>query len=179
MAEASTFTNVPEYLAGILIGEEDDSQATLDRSKDSVELMNLMCNDQWLARASHFGTAGAMDRHIEYIGSVLLPQAENKLSRMTSKGIMGEAYVQNHWFGETNEEQPHVSQEVPLDQLIEDQQNFVDELKSRMKTAGIIMVTAVREHDLLSSELDQLTYAAIKAKAAHNRSAREAQTATG
>ena len=146
----------------------------LDKAKDITELTEVICDDHWLARQAHFGYAGAMERQIEYLGTTLLPTAEDKLKRMNSDGVIGESYTQDSWFGTTNADDPHVSDEVAFDQQVEDQQNFVDELQTRMRTAAILFVTCVRAHDVLSKELNQLTYSSIKSKAASNAAARAA-----
>lgn len=179
MPEASTFVDVPTFLAEIVISEENGTTELLQRAKDACEVNQLIDDDKWLSRADNFGQAGAMDRHIEYLGHTLLPNAEAKLNRMTSKGIIGESYVRDSWFGETNAQEPHVNEEVSFDQLVEDQQNFIDQLKRRMTIAGIKMVVAIRNHDQLSNDLEQLTYAGIKAKAAANRMVAAKKSATG
>ena len=157
--------------------EQDDAE--LEKAQDIIKLTEIICDDHWLARQDHYGSAGAMERQIEYIGSNLLPNAEGKLQRMSSKGVMGESYTQDHWFGTTNEEpteNAHVSQEVPFDVQVEAQQDFVEQLQKRMRTAAILFVTRVRAHDILSDQLEQLSYSGIKAKAAANR---QAATGTG
>ena len=179
MPEASTFVDVATFLAEIVISEENGTTELLQRAKDACEVNQLIDDDKWLSRADNFGQAGAMDRHIEYLGHTLLPNAEAKLNRMTSKGIIGESYVRDSWFGETNAQEPHVNEEVSFDQLVEDQQNFIDQLKRRMTIAGIKMVVAIRNHDQLSNDLEQLTYAGIKAKAAANRMVAAKKSATG
>ena len=60
--------------------------------------------------------AGAMERQLEFLGGTLLPNAEDKLTRMESNGILGESYTKDSWFGATNEEDPHVNDEIPFDQ---------------------------------------------------------------
>jgi hypothetical protein len=161
--------NVNSYLNELVVAQDDEE---LVKALELVELTEIICDDAWLARQDHYGSAGAMERQIEYLGSNLLPNSESKLTRMNSKGIMGESYTQDSWFGTTNEDDPHVNEEVAFDQQLEDQQNFVDGLKRRMRTAAILFVTRVRAHDELSKALDQLTYSAIKAKAESNRQAR-------
>tara|TARA_R110000823_G_scaffold120782_1_gene245622 strand:+ start:523 stop:1065 length:543 start_codon:yes stop_codon:yes gene_type:complete len=163
--------NIKEYLNDMVVSQEDPE---LELAMDSVKLTELGCDDAWLARQEHFGVAGAMERQIEYLGTTLLPVAEAKITKMSSTGVMGESYTQDHWFGTTNSERPHESEEVSFDQQIEDQQNFADGLRDRMRTAAIRMVTRVRAHDELSNLLNQLTYASIKSKATANRKARAA-----
>lgn len=165
--------NLNQYLSELTV-EPDDEE--LIKANEIIELTEIICDDAWLARQDHYGSAGAMERQIEYLGGTLLPNAEAKLQRMSGEGIIGESYTQDSWFGTTNEDDPHVNDEVSFDQQIEDQQNFVDGLRTRMRTAAILFVTRVRAHDDLSKTLDQLTYGAIKAKAASNRAAQREAT---
>ena len=160
--------NISQFLNDLEVSPDDPE---LELANDSVKLTELGCEDAWLARQEHFGVAGAMERQIEYLGNTLLPNTEAKIQRMASSGVIGESYSADHWFGTTNEDDPHVNDEVAFDQQIEDQQNFADNLRARMRTAAIRMVTRIRAHDELSKTLDQLTYSAIKAKAAANRAA--------
>lgn len=164
--------NINEYLAELTV-EQDDEE--LVKALEIIELTEIICDDAWLARQDHYGSAGAMERQIEYLGGTLLPNAMNKLQRMNSGGVIGESYTQDSWFGTTNDDDPHVNDEVSFDQQAEDQANFVDSLQVRMRTAAILFVTRVRAHDELSKALDQLTYGGIKAKAASNREARDNQ----
>ena len=166
--------NINQYLSDLTVLEDD---VELKQAMELVELTELICDDAWLARQDHFGSAGAMERQLEYLGGTLLPNAENKKTRMSSGGVIGESYVMDNWFGMSNEENRHENEEISFDQQLEDQENFIDSLKTRMRTAAILFVTRVRAHDELSKTLDQLTYSGIKAKAASNRQAK--QQATG
>ena len=160
--------NLNEYLNGLTVTSDDDEYVS---AKDLIEAQEILCNDKWLARQANFGMAGAMERQIEYLGGTLLPNSEDKLRKMNSNGIIGESYTKDSWFGHTNEDDPHVNEEVPFDQIKDDQETFIEELKARMRTAAIIFVANVRQHDFLSSILQpqQLSYAAIKAKGQQNR----------
>jgi hypothetical protein len=164
-----------QFLTDIVVEEDDEK---LVRAKEIVILTELNCEDAWLARGEHYGSAGAMERQLIYLGEDLLPSAERKLQRMASKGVIGESYTQDTWFGTSNADDPHINDEIAFDQQLEDQQNFVDGLKNRMRTAAIIFVTRVRAHDDISKILDQLTYGGIKARAEQNRQAK-AKAATG
>ena len=163
--------NVNTFLHELVVSEDDPE---LKMANDSVELTELACDDAWLARQEHYGVAGAMERQIEYLGGTLIPNAESRITRMSSDGVMGESYTFDSFFGTSNEDDPHVNDEVALDQLIDDQQTFVDGLRRRMRTAGIRMITRVVAHDALSKVLEQLRYGGIKAKAASNRKAAQA-----
>lgn len=165
--------NIRTYINELTVPQDD---VELQRSLDIIELDGVLYEDAWLCRQGHYGVAGAMERQIEYLGTTLLPNAENKLTRMTSDGVIGESYTPDSWFGVTNEDDPHVNDEIPFDQQIEDQQNFVEALKVRMRTAAIVFVTRVRAHDEISKDLDQFTYSAIKAKAESNRQAKVVAT---
>ena len=167
------YFNLQEYMNTLVVPQDDPE---LEKAKDIVELTEIVCDDAWLARQDHYGSAGAMERQIQYLGSTLLPNAERKLQRMNSDGVIGESYTQDSWFGTTNEDDPHINDEISFDQQKEDQQNFVDGLKIRMRTAAIMFATRVRAHDAISLTLDQLTYGGIKAKAQSNREAVQAAT---
>ena len=159
-----------EYMNELVVHKDDEEYI---KATDIIELTNIICADPWLARQDHFGSAGAMERQLEYLGGTLLPNAESKVTRMSSDGVMGESYTIDSWFGTSNEDDPHINEEIAFDQLLDDQQTFVGELKTRMRTAAILFATRLRAHDEISRELDQLTYGAIKAKAASNRAARK------
>jgi hypothetical protein len=98
---------VNQFLNELIVLEGDEE---LKQSLDIIELDEILCDDAWLARQTHFGVAGAMERQIEYLGSTLLPNAERKLQRMNSEGVIGESYTQDSWFGTTNEDDNHVNQ---------------------------------------------------------------------
>ena len=154
------------FMNELVVAQDDEELAKV---KEFVDLAEIICSDPWLARQGHYGYAGAMERQLEYLGTVLLPNSEAKLQRMNSKGVIGESYTVDSGFGTTNEDNPHVNEEISFDQQVEDQQNFVDQLKTRMRTAGIMFAVHVKAHDDLSKQLDQLTYSGIKAKAEANR----------
>ena len=158
--------NLQEYLndLGIVEGAEE-----VKRALEIVELTELICDDAWLARQDHYGSAGAMERQLEYLGGTLLPNAEARIARLSSGGIRSESYVQDSWFGTTNADDQHDSDETDKDQVISDQQAFCEQLRHRMRTAAILFVTRVRAHDAISSVLEQLSYAGIKQKAEANR----------
>jgi hypothetical protein len=158
--------NVTEYVNELNVTEGDEELHQIQQAK---QLHELICDDAWLARQLHFGVAGAMERQLEYLGGTLLPNAEQRLQRMSSEGVMGESYVINSWFGETNKEDEHTNDEVPHDVQVEDQQSRVEQFRIRMRTAGIMFAIYLQAHDEISRDLDQLTYSQIKARAAFNR----------
>lgn len=157
-----------EYVNELTVTQDD---VEVVQAKEVVTLVELICDDAWLARQAHYGMAGAMERQLDYLGSTLLPNSESKLQRMVSGGIIGESYVTDHWSGTTNEDDPHVNDEISFDQQVDDQKSFIEQLKRRMRTAAIIFVVHLRAHDELSNTLDQLTYSGIKSKASANRKA--------
>ena len=169
--------NLQGYLNDLVVTEGDE---IVQKSVDVVELLGILCDDVWLARQAYYGVCGAMERQLTYLGETLLPNVESRISRMVSTGIIGESYVQDHWFGTTYADDPHVNDEVSYDQQLDDAKTFVEELQDRMRTAAIIFVTHLRRHDKISKEMEppQLTYGQIKSKAESNRQA-AARQATG
>lgn len=163
--------NTNQYMKNITIAQDDE---TLIKALDIIELTEAICEDKWLARQDHFGSAGAMERQLEYLGGTLLPNAEDKLARMHTGGVFTESYTVDSWLGTTNEDAPYTGDDKAFDVLLDDQATFVDELKVRMRTAAILFATRVRAHDALSLDLNQFTYAQIKAKASANRKSRAA-----
>jgi hypothetical protein len=162
--------DINEYLHGLVIAEDD---YRLDLAKKTVEIVELGCDDAWLARAEHFGAIGALQSQIEYLANTLIPKAEMKISKTSSDGVGGESYSFNTFEGFSNSEEQHVNDEVEQEDLIDNQRKFVEGLKDRKENAGIRMITRIIAHDDLSRTLDQLTYGGIKARAAHNKKARE------
>lgn len=165
--------NLNTYLNELVVTKDDEEYI---KANDIIELTNVICDDPWLARQDHFGSAGAMERQLEYLGGTLLPNAQSRAARMASKGVIGESYTIDSWFGTANEDDPHVNDEVSFDQQLDDQQTFIGELQVRMRTAAILFVTRLKAHDEISMDLQQLTYSGIKAKSASNREARQKST---
>lgn len=167
--------NLQEFVNDMTVTEDDTEYK---QSLEIVELIQLICEDAWLARQAMYGMAGAMERQLTYIGGTLLPNTEQRITRYSGEGVSGESYVMDNWAGVTNADKPHINDENPTEAL-DNAQNFAEQLRTRMRTAAILFVTHVRAHDDLSSTLEQLSYAGIKAKANANRNASTKQVATG
>jgi len=157
--------NVTEYLNELVVTKDDTTYA---QSREMVDLTALICEDAWLIRQAYFGMAGAMERQIEYLGGTLLPSVEQRIQQQTSKGVMGESYVIDNWIGQTNSMDDHINDEVP-DQALDDNQTFADQLRDRMRTAGIIFIVHMLAHDEVSKDLNQMSYGQIKQKANASR----------
>ena len=76
--------NLNTYLNELVVTKDDEEYI---KANDIIELTNVICDDPWLARQDHFGSAGAMERQLEYLGGTLLPNAQSRAARMASKGI--------------------------------------------------------------------------------------------
>ena len=163
--------NVQDFINDLTVNQDD---IELTQAKEVADLMSLLCDDAWLARQYFFGASGSMERQIEFLGGTLLPNAEAQITRLSSQGIGGVSYTQDSWFGTTNADDQHINDEVNPDQLIDDKQMFAEQLRTRMRTAAIILVVNVREHDDISDMLGQHKYGTIKAMAAAKRSTRVA-----
>ena len=144
--------NLNTYLNELVVTKDDEEYI---KANDIIELTNVQ---------------------LEYLGGTLLPNAQSRAARMASKGIIGESYTIDSWFGTANEDDPHVNDEISFDQQLDDQQTFIGELQVRMRTAAILFVTRLKAHDEISMDLQQLTYSGIKAKSASNREARQKST---
>ena len=159
--------SVTEFVNELLVSQEDPE---LTQAMDHVQMTQLCCDDAWLARQTHYGVAGAMERQIEYLGGTLLPNTESRIQKMNGQGITQESYVIDNWFGTTNADSEHIDTENKGDEIIKAEM-FREQLVKRMRTAAIILVVHMKAHDELSHDLQQLTYAEIKSKAASNRQA--------
>ena len=158
--------NVTDFLNEMVVAKDDE---VYKKSCDLVELIALICEDPWLSRQAYFGMAGSMERQIEYLGKTLLPSAESRLAKMNSDGVSSESYVVDSWFGTSNSDQPYTGDDTSHDQAVGDTQDFAEELRDRMRTAGIIFITHMLAHDDISRDLNQLSYGQIKGKANANR----------
>ena len=155
-----------EYINDLVVTEDDPE---LKQAKDSVEVSELLCNDEWLVRQLHYGVAGAMERQMDYLFNDLIPSVESKIARLNGQTVSREI-VQPSWAGSTNSEEPHINDEAP-DQAIDNSQTFLESLENRVRTAAIIFVMHMKAHDEVSITLDQLSYAQIKHRAAQKREA--------
>lgn len=160
--------NLREYLNKLVVSQDDEDLAS---AKQVAHLTLLLCDDPWLARQAFFGMTSAMERQVSYLGEVLLPKAEKRIQTLGSPGVMKEDLVVDHWFGTTNETATHINDERNNDQRIDDARDFADRLRDRMRRGGIIYVVNKIEHDMISADLDQLSYHSIQTKSANNRKA--------
>ena len=165
--------NVTEFLNDMVVSKDDE---VYKKSCDLVELIALICEDPWLTRQAYFGIVGAMERQIFYIGNTLLPSVESKLTKLNSEGVGGESYVVDSWFGTSNSDQPYTGDDTSHDQAVDNSETFAEELRERMKTAGIIFITHMLAHDDVSKGINQMTYAQIKSKAFASRANATAKT---
>lgn len=168
--------NVQEFVNTLTV-EPDDEKLT--QANEMVLLTTLICEDAWLCRQAMFGVAGAMERQIMFLGGTLIPNNERTLTRMSSEGVSSEAYVPAQWVGTSNSLNEHINDEIPIEDKIVNKQEFIEDLKHRMRTAAIIFAVHLREHDELSTELDQLSYYGIKASADAKRASVEASRKIG
>ena len=158
--------NVYSYLNELTVTQDDEEVA---RAKDWATLTLVILDDPWLARQGFFGMAGAMERQIEYLGGTLRPNTVGRLQRTYEGNISSESDLsQVKW---ANYDAPHLNDDTPIDDQRASTEAFIEQLDERMRTAGILFVECLKQHDLISKDLDQLTYSGIKAKAASNKAA--------
>ena len=159
---------VQQFVKSLSVSQDDE---TVKDAKKVVDIMLNLCDDAYLCRAMFWGMATAMENQIVYLGTNLLVNAERKLSRLTSDGIMGESDLDVSWFA--NEAKAHINDENAGDQIAQ-AEAFIEQTQDKMRTAAILFVVYMRAHDEQSALLNQLTYSAIKAKANTNRTTRAA-----
>ena len=164
----SNWLFVQQYVKGLSVSQDDE---TVNDAKKVVDIMLNLCDDAYLCRAMFWGMATAMENQLVYLGTNLLPNAERKLSRLASDGIMSESDLDVAWY--SNEDKAHVNDENAGDQIAQ-AEAFINQTQDKMRTAAILFVVYMRAHDEQSGILNQLTYSAIKAKANTNRSMRAA-----
>jgi|TARA_R110000751_G_scaffold5594_3_gene25365 hypothetical protein len=157
--------DVMEYANNLVVSQDDEE---LQQALKVSEINNMLCDDGWLVRQLYFGVAGAMERQIQYLGGTLIPNAESRVTKMSSDGVRGESLVVDSWFGTSNADDSHNNDETPTQQL-DDTLTFIEGLHVRMRTAAIIMVVNIKAHDSVSKDLEQMGYFQIKARAAQSR----------
>ena len=156
--------DVYTYCKDLVVPQDDE---VLQDTLKNIELYELLFDDAYLSRAYHWGVATSMENQLSYLGGNLLPGAEERHNNQFGDGITGEGDLSVDWFA--NEAKPHINEDRPLDQLEDDSKTFMDQIQDKMRTAGIVFVAHVRAHDEVSKDLNQLSYGAIKSRAASKR----------
>ncbi len=163
--------NITQFVSEIVVKKDDPWYKDVLRF---VELASSIIEDAWLLRAYWWGVASAMENQCTYLGGNFLVNLEGQYSRLADPtGFLGESDLSQVKFA--NEDQPHINDEISVEEKLETLTQRIDSVKEKMQIAGVIFVFAVRQHDSISQDLDQLTYGAIKARAANNRKARNTQ----
>ena len=139
----------------------------LQEVKKLFNATSVLLEDAYSTRAYFWGVASAMENQIQYLGSNYLPNLERRVNTLEGNGYLSEGDLQVNWF--SNEDKPHVNEDLDVDTQASDVRNQIDVIQDRMRTLAITYVTAVREHDDISKDLQQLTYGAIKSRAAAKR----------
>ena len=162
--------NPAEYINDLEVSADDED---LVRVQDLIRLKHLIYNDAWTVRQSCYNEAFGMLSHLKYLGGTLLPKAEQRINQLDNPtGVLGETDITVGWGSKTsNEDRPHINDEVSVDQQVDNQKSFVDDLKFRMRTVAISFVVHMEEHDDISKDLNQLTFSAIQARSAQKRAA--------
>ena len=162
--------NPAEFINDLVVDKEDED---LVRVQDLIKLKHLIYDDAWTVRQSCYNEAFGMLSHLKYLGGTLLPKAEQRINQLENRtGVLGESNISVEWGAKhTNEDRPHINDEVPVDQQVDNQKSFVDDLLSRMRTVAISFVVHMEEHDDISKDLNQLTFSAIQTRSAQKKAA--------
>ena len=92
-----------------------------------------------------------------------------KRNSIEDNGILTETPLDLGKF--SNEDKPHIHDDRDMDMIASDADIDIQKCDEKMQTAAIIYVMAIREHDDVSKDLNQLSFGAIKGKAAAKRAA--------
>jgi len=162
--------NPAEFINDLVVDKEDED---LVRVQDLIKLKHLIYDDAWTVRQSCYNEAFGMLSHLKYLGGTLLPKAEQRINQLENRtGILGETDISVGWGTKhSNEDRPHINDEVSVDQQVDNQKSFVDDLLSRMRTVAISFVVHMEEHDDISKDLNQLTFSAIQSRSAQKKAA--------
>ena len=162
--------NPAEFINDLVVDKEDED---LVRVQDLIKLKHLIYDDAWTVRQSCYNEAFGMLSHLKYLGGTLLPKAEQRINQLENRtGILGETDISVGWGTKhSNEDRPHINDEVSVDQQVDNQKSFVDDLLSRMRTVAISFVVHMEEHDDISKDLNQLTFSAIQTRSEQKKAA--------
>ena len=162
--------NPAEFINDLVVDKEDED---LVRVQDLIKLKHLIYDDAWTVRQSCYNEAFGMLSHLKYLGGTLLPKAEQRINQLENRtGVLGETDISVGWGTKhSNEDRPHINDEVSVDQQVDNQKSFVDDLLSRMRTVAISFVVHMEEHDDISKDLNQLTFSAIQTRSEQKKAA--------
>ena len=156
--------NIATYINTLNIDKTDERLIEFTRLATANA---LILDDAYLCRAAFWGQASAMENQLQYLGGNYLPNLERRLNQLESSGFLSESDLNVSWFA--NEDRPHVNDEISPTEKAANIRDQIDQLMYKMTTAAIGFVVSMREHDKISKDLEQLSYSAIKARAANKR----------
>ena len=159
----------PNAFINDLAVDKDDED--VKKVNDLIEIKHLLYDDAWTVRQSCYNESFGMLSHLKYLGGTLLPKAEQRLCQLEGTGILSETDITVGWGKHANEDQPHINDEIAVDQQVDNQKSYMDDLIARMRTVSISFVLHVQEHDDISKDLNQLSFSAIQARSAQKRAA--------
>jgi hypothetical protein len=155
---------VNAFCKDLAIGTSDE---ILTEFQQLFNATSILLSDAYSTRAYFWGVASALENQIQYLGSNYLPNLERRVNTLEGTGYLSEGDLQVDWFA--NEDKPHVNDDTDIETQASDVRSQIDVIQERMRTLAIGYVLAVREHDDISKDLQQLTYGAIKSRAAAKR----------
>ncbi len=158
--------DVSEFLDGLTVDPEDHD---LDQCRKLAELTQHILEDPYLCRSYYWGVAAAMENQLTYLGGNYRVNLERRLNAIEGNGILSESDVRVKWFA--NEDKPHVNSDVTIEDQIDEIKTRIDQCNDKMRTAAIMFVVNVHNHDEVSRQLEQLSYASIKSRSAAKRKA--------
>ena len=165
MQEETTMTfDVNSYVKDLDVPRDNEVLQEWEQLFDTTQ---VILNDAYSARAYFWGVASAMENQIQYLGSNYLPNLENRVNKLEGNGFLSEGDLQVSWY--SNEDKPHVNEDIDITEQASDTKNQIRNIQDRMANLGVAYVLARKNHDDISNNLNQLSYGAIKSRAAAKR----------
>ena len=158
--------NVNAYCNELSVSPNNDVVA---EAKELFQASTVLLGDPWLVRAYFWGIATAMENQISYLGGDYKPRLVTKRNGIEDNGILTETPLDIGKF--TNEDRPHIHDDRDMDMIASDADIDIQKCEEKMQTAAIVYILAITEHDDVSKDLNQLSFAGIKAKSAARKAA--------
>lgn len=164
--------HIKTYIDDHVIPEVNEGGDAQKEVKDLLAVMHNVVDDAYIIRGNFFGLASANENQYNYLTNNFGRNLENRLNRLAGTGVLSESNIDEYKFA--NEEKPHMNEDVTLADQIAEVQQMIDRNNEKRHLCAMWFYFCKLEHDQVSFTLQQLTYSAIRAKAAEKTAARAA-----
>lgn len=161
--------HIVEFINDNIIPVLEDSNSEIEEVRQYLEVAHSLINDPYMTRGMFWGVAAAFENQYNYLTTNFGRNLESRLNRLTGSGVLSESTLDEYKFA--NEEKPHINEDVTLNDQIAEVKQLIDRNNEKRFMCAVMFYFARKQHDEVSLDLQQLTYSAIKAKAAAKRAA--------